>query len=67
MSLPSPHLFPTFCLPVHFPISPSSLTDIQYKYTLWLYIAFGSAKKWLTKALAELTGIYRKEEILMFI
>ena len=39
---------PSFSPPVNFPVFPSSLTDIQYKYALWLDIAFGSVKKWLT-------------------
>jgi len=43
--LPSP---PTFRPPVRFVIFSSSLTGIQYKYTLWLHIAFGSPKKLLT-------------------
>jgi hypothetical protein len=46
-----------FLPPLHFPVFSSSLTDIHYKYTLWLYIAFGSAKYWLIYALAERNGM----------
>ena len=31
-----------------FPYIPFHRTAIQYHYTLWLYIAYGSAKEWLT-------------------
>ena len=54
--------FPSFYPPLHFPIFPSTLTDTQYKYSLWLDIAYGSAKEWLTQALAECTTIHRKAE-----
>ena len=40
--------------------------DIRYNFTLWLYIAFGSNKYWLTQASVELTELNRKVEILMF-
>jgi hypothetical protein len=39
---------PTFPPTVYFPIFPSSLVHMQYKYTLWLYLALGSTKYWLT-------------------
>jgi hypothetical protein len=52
---------------VHFPIFPSTFIDIQYKYTLWLYIAFCSVNNWLTQALAERTGRRQKAEILILI
>ena len=48
--------------PAHFTLFPSFLTDIQYNYTLWLYIAFCSAKNRLTQTLAVGTGIHRKAE-----
>ena len=44
----SPYLLPTFTPPIHFLIFLSTPIDILYKCGLWLYIAFGSAKKWLT-------------------
>jgi len=41
----SPH---SYSHPVHFTLFPSFRTDILYNYIMWLYIAFGSAKNWLT-------------------
>ena len=38
---------PNFSPQVHSPIIPSFLIQILHKYTLRLYIAFGSAKNWL--------------------
>jgi len=66
MFLSSPYLLPTFPPSVHFPIIPSFLIHNLYKYNLQLYIAFGSAKNWLTWALHEGSGIRREEKILMF-
>jgi hypothetical protein len=51
---------------LYFLIFPSSLTDVQYKYTHSLYIAFGSANNWLTYALAKGTEISRKAEIFIY-
>jgi len=45
MFLPSPHVTPGSRNPVHFPIFPSILIDIQYKWILWLYGTFGNAKR----------------------
>ena len=44
--------------------SLSFFIDNQYKYTLCLYIAFGSFTNWLTKALAEHTGLGENGTIL---
>jgi hypothetical protein len=35
---------------------------IQYKYTLWIYIAFGSSKKWLVGLQEEINSLI--EELL---
>jgi hypothetical protein len=55
----------TIPLPLHFPVFSSSLTDIHYKYTLWLYVASGCAKYWLIYALAKRKGIRRNAETVM--
>ena len=39
---------PSYYPPVHLPIIPSTLADMQYNYTLELYVEYGSAKEWLT-------------------
>jgi len=65
MFLPSPYLLPKFPPSSTFPYIPFR-PNIHYKYTLRLYIAFGSAKNWLILALAEHTLLHRKGEILIF-
>jgi len=59
-------LKPKLSAPGHFPLFPFSLIILQHNYTLWLYVAFGSAKTWLMYALAERTGIGWEAEIFMF-
>jgi hypothetical protein len=38
---------------------------MQYKYTLWLYIAFGRDKTRLTLTLVESKGLRQEAEIIM--
>ena len=55
--LPPPQNFPS---PVQFLIFNSFLINFQYKYVMWLHIAFCSAMKWLTLVLGDCTGKRRE-------